>query len=158
MKKLCTILLVSVSLIACNEKKVDVITNTFDLEKVKAEIAASNKTYADGFAKGDSSLFINHYTKDGCIMPANAPKLCGPQALAMFFKGAMGMGVKSINLVTEEVMGGQEGVVEIGTYDLLGDANTSLDKGKFIVAWKLEDGKWKMHRDMFTTSNPAPAK
>jgi ketosteroid isomerase-like protein len=158
MKKLLMVFITAASLIACKNNEEKTTTSTFDLEKVKVEIAASNKTYGDGFAKGDSAAFISHYTKDGCIMPANAPKLCGAGAIAMFFKGAQGMGVKAVNLVTEEVMGGSEVVVETGTYELVGDASKSLDKGKFVVAWKQEDGKWKMHRDMFTTSAAAAGK
>jgi hypothetical protein len=29
-----------------------------------------------------------------------------------------------------------------------------LDKGKYIVIWKKEDGTWKLHRDIWTTSVP----
>jgi ketosteroid isomerase-like protein len=60
-------------------------------------------------------------------------------------------------LTTEEVMGGPDVVVETGTYEILGDKAVSFDKGKFIVAWKKENGKWKMHRDIWNSSNPAPA-
>jgi ketosteroid isomerase-like protein len=67
------------------------------------------------------------------------------------------MGVKSIKLTTEEVMGSADAVVETGTYELFGEANKAIDNGKFIVAWKQEDGKWKMHRDMFTSSVAPPA-
>ena len=130
---------------------------TFNLDAAKAAITKSNKTYGEGFAKNDSSLFLSKYTKDGCIMPANAPKLCGAQAIAMFYKGAKSNGVQNVKLVTEEVMGGPEVVVETGTYELLGAANASMDKGKFVVAWKMEDGKWKMHRDIFTTNTPPAA-
>lgn len=138
------------------EEKKETAAATFNLDAAKVSIAESNKTYGEGFAKSDSSLFIGKYTKDGCIMPANAPKLCGSQAIAMFFKGAQSMGVQNISITTEEVIGGPEVVVETGMYELLGAANKSLDKGKFVVAWKMEDGKWKMHRDIFTT-NAAPA-
>jgi ketosteroid isomerase-like protein len=65
------------------------------------------------------------------------------------------MGVINVSLTTEEVMGGPEVVIETGTYELSGIANKSLDKGKFVVAWKKEDGKWKMQRNIFNT-NKAP--
>ena len=90
-------------------------------------------------------------------MPANAPKLCGSNGIAMFYNGAKAMGIQNVALTTEEVMGGPEVVVETGSYELLGAANKSLDKGKYVVAWKMEDGKWKMHRDIFTTNAPPPA-
>ncbi len=155
MKKLMIIALLTCVFASCKTEEKKEVTESFNLETAKTAIAESNKTYGEGFAKGDSSLFISKYTKDGCIMPANAPKLCGSQAIGMFFKGAQSMGVQNISLTTEEVMGGPEVVVETGMYELLGAANKSLDKGKFVVVWKLEDGKWKMHRDIFTT-NSAP--
>lgn len=47
-------------------------------------------------------------------------------------------------------------VVGNGTYKLLGAINISLDEGKFIVAWKMENGAWKSHGDMFTASKAPP--
>ena len=32
------------------------------------------------------------------------------------------------------------------------------DKGKYIVIWKKEDGKWKIHRDLSNTDLPAVTK
>jgi ketosteroid isomerase-like protein len=32
----------------------------------------------------------------------------------------------------------------------------ALDKGKYIVIWKQEDGQWKLHRDIFNSSMPPP--
>lgn len=153
MKKMMIIALSGLLFVACKNE----VATPYDLTEAKAAIAESNKTYGDGFTKGDATLFTSKYTKDGCIMPAGAPKLCGPEALGMFFQGAQAMGVKNIALTTEEVMGGPDAVVETGTYELLGEANQNLDKGKFIVIWKMEDGKWKMHRDIFNSSVPPPA-
>lgn len=157
MKKLLFLSLTAITFVACKTDQKKEVVTSFNLEAAKTAIAESNKTYSEGFTKGDSSLFINKYTKDGCIMPANAPKLCGSNAIAMFFNGAKSMGVQNISLLTEEVMGGPEVVVETGSYELLGAANKSLDKGKYVVAWKMEDGKWKMHRDIFTTNAPPPS-
>lgn len=157
MKKLLLASLTALSFASCKtEEKKEVVT-TFNLEAAKTAIMESNKIYAEGFVKGDSSLFINKYTKDGCIMPANAPKLCGSNAFVMFFNGAKSMGVKNISLNTEEVIGGPEVLVETGSYELLGAENKSLDKGKYVVVWKMEDGKWKMYRDIFTTNAPPMA-
>jgi ketosteroid isomerase-like protein len=144
---------------SCKEVKEEkIVEKAFDLAPVKAAIAESNATYGDAFVKNDASLLVAKYTKDGCIMPAGAPKLCGPQGIGGFFGVAQKvMGVKSIKLTTEEVMGGADAVVETGTYELFGEGSKSIDNGKFIVSWKQEDGKWKMHRDMFTSSVAPPA-
>ena len=144
---------------SCKEVKEEkIIEKSFDLAPVKAAIEASNKTYAEAFVKGDSSLMIAKYTKDGCIMPSGAPKLCGAEGIGGFFAVAYKqMGVKNIKLTTEEVMGSGDVVVETGTYDLIGAGNKSMDNGKYVVAWKQEGGQWKMHRDMFTSSVAPPA-
>jgi ketosteroid isomerase-like protein len=145
--------------ISCKEGKEEkIIAKTFDLAAVKAAIAESNATYGDAFIKNDASLLIAKYTKDGCIMPSGAPKMCGAEGLSGFFGVAQKvMGVKNVKLTTEEVMGGADAVVETGTYELFGEGNKSIDNGKFVVAWKMEEGKWKMHRDIFTSSVAPPA-
>jgi uncharacterized protein (TIGR02246 family) len=150
----------TVSFTACsNDKKEtgETTTPAFSLDSAKAQIAASNANYGDGFAKGDSSMFLSKYTKDGCIMPANAPRLCGKEQITAFYKGGLAMGIGNIKLTTDEVMGGPEVVVETGKYELLSKDGATMDKGKFVVAWKQEDGKWKMHRDIWTTDTPMPA-
>lgn len=158
---LCLAIGASLSLLSCSSEKTEkpatTASTSFNLDSVKAEIIASNATYGASFANGDSAAFVAHYTADGCVMPENAPKLCGAGPITAFFNGGMKMGIKDIKLTTEEVMGGPEIVVETGSYEILGDKAISFDKGKFIVAWKKENGKWKMHRDIWNTSNPAPA-
>ena len=131
--------------------------DTFNLDSAKAAIAASNATYGACFATGDSAAFVSHYTSDACISPSNMPKMCGPQAVNGFFVGGYKMGIRNLKLTTDEVMGGKDAVVETGTYEVLGDKGVSFDKGKFIVVWKEENGKWKMHRDIWNTDMPVPA-
>jgi ketosteroid isomerase-like protein len=144
---------------SCKEVKEEkIVEKVFDLAPVKAAIEASNKSYGDAFVKGDAALMIAKYTKDGCIMPAGAPKLCGAEGIGGFFVvGQKQMGIKDVKLTTEEVMGSADVVVETGTYDLIGVGDKIIDNGKYVVAWKQEDGKWKMHRDMFTSSVAPPA-
>ena len=129
----------------------------FNLDSAKASIAASNKIYGACFANGDSAAFISCYTSDACINPSNMPRMCGPQAITAFFNGGYKMGIRNIAITTEEVMGGKEAVAEIGKYDLQDSAGKSLDKGKYIVVWKEENGKWKMHRDEWNSDLPLPA-
>jgi ketosteroid isomerase-like protein len=158
MKQICFALIACALMMGCKEGKEEkVIEKAFDLAPVKAAIAESNAHYGDAFVKGDASLIINCYTKDGSIMPAGAPVLVGAEGIGGFFNlASTAMGVKNVKLTTAEVMGGPEIVVETGTYELFGEGNKSLDNGKFVVAWKQEDGKWKMHRDIFTSSVPPP--
>ena len=141
---------------SCSNDAAKTEASTFSLDSAKTAIAASNKAYGECFATGDSAKFVGCYTSDACLNPPNMPRLCGPQAITAFFNGGYQQGIRNIVLTTEEVTGGKDAVVEVGKYDLLADKGVSIDKGKFIVIWKEENGKWKMHRDIFNSDMPMP--
>jgi len=84
------------------------------------------------------------------------PKICGTQGLTAFFNGGVKMGIRNIKISTEEVIGSENAVSEIGNYEVLGDKDVSFEKGKFIVVWKQENGKWKMYRDIWNSDAPPP--
>ena len=155
--KLAGIACVVILLSSCTNEASKTETAGFSLDSAKAAIAASNKVYGACFASGDSTTFANCYTSDACISPTGVPKMCGTQAITAFFNGARKMGISNITLTTEEVMGGKDAVVEVGKYELFVGDKISAEKGKFIVVWKEENGKWKMHRDIWNSDAPPPA-
>ena len=155
--------IVAVLLFSCNSETAktteSAAASSFSLDSAKAAIAASNASFGNCFANGDSATFIKLYSSDACINPSNMPKICGPQGITAFFNGGVKMGIHNIKLTSTEVMGGKEGVTETGVYEMMADKGVSLDKGKYMVLWKEENGKWKMHRDIWNTDMPAaPAK
>ena len=52
------------------------------------------------------------------------------------------------------VWGTEELVTEVGSYTMTDKAGKEIDKGKYIDLWKMEDGKWKLHRDIFNSDMP----
>lgn len=163
MKKLLlpfAVLGISALVCSCNSQseKPEAAADTFNLDSVRAEIAASNATFGSGFATGDSALFVSHYSSDACISPGNMPKICGTAGINAYFNGGYKMGIRGIKITTDELFGSKESVTETGTYEIFADKNVSIDKGKFMVFWKQENGKWKMHRDIWNSDLPAPSK
>ena len=69
----------------------------------------------------------------------------------------MDMGVKEARLEIVKLEGHGDTAIEISTFTLLGEGRQVLDKGKYMFIWKREDGHWKLHRDIFTSSMPAMA-
>ena len=65
------------------------------------------------------------------------------------------MGIKEAKLEIVEVERQGERVIEISKYTLLGEDKGVLDEGKYIVIWKQDQGRWKLHRDIFNSSMPA---
>ena len=155
--KFLSVALITGVLSSCNNESAKTETATgFSLDSAKAAIAASNKAFGACFATGDSTAFANCYTSDACINPTGMPKMCGTQAITAFFNGGHKMGINNIALITDEVMGGKDAVVETGKYEMFVGDKVSAEKGKYIVIWKEENGKWKMHRDIWNSDAPPP--
>jgi ketosteroid isomerase-like protein len=85
----------------------------------------------------------------------------GKKEIESAFGQMLAAGIGSASLTTVEVWGNEALVAEEGTYTLMDKAGKEIDKGKYIVLWKMEDGKWKLFRDCFNSDlppAPMPAK
>jgi ketosteroid isomerase-like protein len=148
------------ALAACNHQKAggtEATASAFSLDSVKAQIAGSNAVFGDCFGKNDSTSFVNCYTENGCINPPGMPQMCGRAAIGAFFSEGVKMGMRQIKITIGEVLGGKDGVTETGKYEVFGDGGVSFEKGKYMVMWIEENGKWKMHRDVWNSDTPVPA-
>jgi ketosteroid isomerase-like protein len=123
-------------------------------------IAASNARYFQAFVKGDSTTLLDCYTPDACLMPPNAPALCGPQAVGAFFRVSYHqLGIRGGKFTTQHVWSsGGSYATEEGLYELRDAQNRLFDNGKYLVLWQKTASGWKMLRDSFNSVNPpAPA-
>lgn len=141
---------------SCANEAAKTETAVFSLDSAKAAIAASNKNFGESWATGDSTKFADCYTSDGVMSPPNMPVMAGTAAITAFFNEGYKWGIRNIALNSNEVFGSNDCVVETGTYELFMENNISADKGKFIVMWKEENGKWKMFRDVWNSDLPCP--
>jgi uncharacterized protein (TIGR02246 family) len=124
--------------------------------EVRDAIAAGVENFMATFNRGDAAGLAALYTENGQILPPNSDFVTGRQAIQAFWQGAMDMGIKSVKLETVEVEGYGDTAIEVGKYTLSGEAGQVLDTGKYIVIFKQVDGQWKLHRDIFNSSMPAP--
>lgn len=124
------------------------------LEDAKRAIAESNAIYFKSFVKNDSSIFIQRYANDACIMAPNTPALCGREAAARFFKSAYeAYGLRNGNFITTAVYGdGKEFITEEGLWQSFDATGRLFDNGKFLVLWKKTPEGWKMFRDSFSSN------
>jgi ketosteroid isomerase-like protein len=119
---------------------------------VRSEIEAANRQFEAAVAKGDGKQIVGLYTADGQALPAGAEAVSGPAALGKFWQGVFDSGVKGARLRTLEVESMGDNAYEVGQYELLDAAGKTLDRGKYVVVWKKEGGRFKLHRDIWTTS------
>jgi uncharacterized protein (TIGR02246 family) len=124
--------------------------------EVRDAIAAADEKFMAAFNRGDAAGLAALYTENGQLLPPNSDFVTGRQAIQAFWQGAMDMGIKSAKLEIVEVEGHGDTAIEVSKYTLSGEAGQVLDTGKYIIIWKQVDGQWKLHRDIFNSSVPAP--
>ncbi len=112
----------------------------------------------DAIKKGDSTGAAANYSDDAHLLPPNSEPVM-KSGIAPLWATFMGMGVKEIKLVVDDIAGNADIISETGHYEILAAENKTLDKGKYVVVWKPVNGVWKMYRDIWNTNMPAaPAK
>jgi ketosteroid isomerase-like protein len=154
MKKLFFIAITATSLFACQSNT----KSAFDLANAKKEIEAANVVLTSAISKGDSLGAAEAYTSDGKFMGSNLPSVTGKANLTSFWGGFIKAVGADITLTTSEVWGNEESIIEEGVFEIKSKQGDQLDKGKYIVLWKKEDGKWKLHRDISNSDLPLAPK
>ena len=125
-----------------------------NLQEAKKAVAAANLIYFDLYGKNDGSI-LRLYTQDACLMPPNAPAICGIEALAKDFKDTYATGtVKSGKFITTEVYGDAvEFITEEGVWQVFDVTGKSIDQGKYLKLWKKTKDGWKILRDSFNSNH-----
>ena len=124
---------------------------------IQTQIEATNSQFIAAFKGGDAAAIARLYTSDAQLLPANSDFVRGTDAIRAFWQKVIDMGLGGATLETIEVESHGETAVEVGRYRLLAAGDAVADTGKYIVVWKNDGGAWKLHRDIWTTSQPAPA-
>jgi uncharacterized protein (TIGR02246 family) len=123
----------------------------------RREIESANAQIMSAFRRSDATAIANKYTSAAQLLPANTDFVRGTAAIKAFWQSVMNMGVKSASLETIEVEDHGDTAIEVGRYRLLAAGDALVDQGKYIVVWKNENNTWKLHLDIWTTSQPAAA-
>jgi ketosteroid isomerase-like protein len=167
MKKYCALILICSTLtfaMSCKEtatEKTDNNTmadtttsaNAFDLNKARSWIESDNAKFMEEVKKGDSNALAAHYASDAWLMFDNSEPIKGT-AIASAWGGAIRSGMKDLKITTLDLTGNAELLVETGLYEMIGDGNKTLDKGKYVVAWKPQNDGWKIYRDIGNSNMP----
>ena len=154
----------SLLFVACSDKTASSTNeehkSTFDLAAARKSIDSVNAQFGALVAKGDSAGIADLYHSDAKLMGPNMPAVSGKAGISSAFGGMLSSGIGGATLTSSEVYGNEDLVSEVGTYSVTDKSGKELEKGKYIVLWKMEDGKWKLFRDCFNSDVPpmAPSK
>lgn len=144
----------------CNDKTASSTSeetkSSFDLGSARKAIDSLNSAFAAYVNKGDTVGLAGLYTNDATLMAPNMATASGRAAIQSAFSGMMGaMGPINLSLTTTDLWGYDALLADVGTFSITKDGK-EIDKGKYIDLWKMEDGKWKLHRDIFNSDMPCP--
>ncbi len=123
---------------------------------VTDEITEANQLFMEAFNSGDAAKLAENYTSNAKLFPTNSDVIEGQEAIKNFWQGAIDMGIKKAVLETILATSFGNTANEEGRYTLYAENNVVADQGKYIVIWKKVSGQWKLHYDIWNTSNPAP--
>ncbi len=123
--------------------------------EISEAIKAANDQFMTVFKKGDAEGIANLYTENGQVLPPNSGFLTGKDAIQAVWQSIFDMGVKEIKLDIVELDEQGDTAIEISNFTLYDEQGQEVNQGKYIVIWKLQNGQWKLHRDIFNSSMPA---
>ncbi|WP_158626840.1 nuclear transport factor 2 family protein [Flavobacterium sp. GT3R68] len=127
---------------------------TFDKVAVTQAIEKERQVFMDAFNKGDSLGVANCYTSDAKFMPPNQNTASGRDPIQATISGFMKAGASNLTLKAVDVWGDETMAFTEDTWVLKDKEGKEIDHGKALVLWKMEDGKWKLFRDMFNSDLP----
>jgi uncharacterized protein (TIGR02246 family) len=101
----------------------------------------------------DADAMAQVYTEDAKVLPPDAPVVEGRAAIRTFFRNLFESRPEPADFDEREleVLGKytwRQGIYSVPL------PNGSVEYGKFIQLWKLQDGVWKLHRSMWSPNGP----
>ena len=121
----------------------------------RSDVEVANRRFMEAFGRGDAASVARIYTSGAELLPAHSDFVAGTSAIQSFWQGVMDMGIQEVILETLEVEPHDDTAYEVGRFTLKVAGGQLADTGKYLVIWKRDGGSWKLHRDIWTTSQPA---
>ncbi len=121
---------------------------------VRDKVLAGNQKFMAAFSQQNAAGVAKLYTKAGQLLPPGRDAVAGRPAIQAFWQGAMDAGLAQAQLETIEVEACRQTAIELGKYTLLTSSGQIADTGKYLVIWKREAGAWRLHRDIWNSSQP----
>ena len=144
------LLLLILLVISCKNEistKIETESAPIDLKKVKGLLQELDDQFAESFNNADSVAIAEHYAKEGTWGSIKGKDNLA-SAWGKWIRSANKKGTPNMKFKISSVSSHGEFVVETGIFEF-SDLNNIVDSsGEYLVVRKLEDGKWKMYRDI----------
>lgn len=120
--------------------------SNFDMGQAKKIIERIDKQFSEDFKNGDSLALAAYYTKDGKLGSVKGKDIIS--AWGKMIRNSIKDGAPNMIFTINSLSSDGEYLVELGIYEFKDENDNVNGKGKYLVVWKQEDGKWKIYRDI----------
>jgi uncharacterized protein (TIGR02246 family) len=127
-----------------------------DPAALKTAIEANNTAWAAAANKGDAAAVAAMYTENATMLPPGMDIQQGRAAVQQTVERLGKAGIRNVSFTALDVAQvGPDTAREIGKFSLeaRGPKNKWLtEEGKYVVVWKLVNGKWLLDVDIWNTN------
>jgi len=116
---------------------------------VTAEIQEANAQLETALSAGDASEAADVYEADALLMLPDGDAILGRDEIRTWYRAGLDQGMGRLDLATDEAVAITNQAVEVGQYRMFASEDSLVEKGKYMVWWKLTDGGWKIYRDIW---------
>ena len=117
-------------------------------DEVRDAVEAGNKAFMAAFLRGDAAAVSQLYTENAQVIAPGEPVAKGRTAIAAAWQKSIDSGVKDVALTTGDVESAGDLAYETGTAQLTAK-DGKVTQARYLVVWKREGGRWKLHRDIW---------
>ena len=125
----------------------------FDLATAKTTIENGYREFETAFNTKDSVGLANCYTIDAKFMLPNGKAIEGKPAIQKAFGQMLKGESPQIKLNLVDVWGNETNLTAENSWTMSMGGKV-IDEGKSIEVYKMEDGKWRLHRDCYNSNMP----
>ena len=125
---------------------------TLQTTDIHTAIRTLAENFAAVFGRGDAAGVAGFYSDNGMLLPSGVDFVQGKRDIEAFWREAMDMGIRNAKIDVLDLEQHGDTIIELGKYTLSDADHQVMDHGKGIVIWKYQEGGWKMHRDIWTSS------
>ena len=122
-----------------------------DQTENQAAIDAANAIFMDAFVKRDIDAMLDLYTDDAVVVQPDGSHYTGREAIRSWITVLLDNTPEgeTLDLKTEAMFESSVGtIVEDGQWKHVSENGETQQQGTYVVVWTLNDGRWKIHRDV----------
>lgn len=117
-----------------------------DVQKAKLVVADIIRDYEKCYLNGDSVSLAAMYTKDAQLGTTRGKDI--PAAIGRMIRSSINNNSRHVSYTSTSISVDGEYIIEMGVSEGKDDQGNQKWKGKYLVLYKQEDGRWKLYRDI----------